>query len=547
MLPLLSLLALGILGFALRLLGQSPVGHDARIEDDHAIQRWIGNASRWNFLAAESREIELRPRGFMGYWFGEVWLGMAVAGSVQWPLAQWRASFNVLPALIRPEEAAAMKNLLVEAPDDFDEDIDGVDKMITYEFVIASAGAQKAHDPVREKLRQRLLDITVPIIRSRIEPFVKQRYPKAGAVCHSMIRRYLLNERRTHNTHWDIPSYVSVVVSLDSAGQDFDGGFFVTTGAGEQSFIPLQRGDTVIHQSDLLHGVHVQRGERWSWAMWFQDSDDCSSEAADWWREEAQLGDPVAQTLRAMRARTADESWAWLESAAKTGFPRAQLYFGKAHEDGANYGRQKDFQQAAYWYNQARAGGELDSSHFLGLLERSRGNITGATQLFKEGAAAGDPNAMGQLALAYEHGSGGLSADLDLATSWAEKAADFTPEAMHHCYELHLQATPRRPANKSLAEHYLERAARMGSTKSMLKFIEPLARSKRWEELVPWLLRIDTKASLAQFVKLHQSGVRIGRFTLFRAEQTLQGLAEQGFDDAQQLLQQLRAGRTAEL
>merc|ERR1719203_843363 len=149
-----------------------------------------------------------------------------------------------------------------------------------------------------------------------------------------MIRRYLDRERRTHNTHWDIPSYVSVVVSLDAAGREFNGGFFVTTGTGLNTFIPLQQGDAVIHQSDLLHGVHVQRGNRWSLAMWFQDSADCSSEPADWWVEEAELGDPVAQTLRGMRARTEEESRRWLRTAAEAGFPRAQLYYGKTLQDG---------------------------------------------------------------------------------------------------------------------------------------------------------------------------------------------------------------------
>jgi len=157
--------------------------------------------------------------------------------------------------------------------------------MVTYEFIISSAGAQKAHDPIREALRRKLRAITEPILRQRIQPFVWASYPKAGAVCHSMIRRYLEHERRSHDTHWDIPSYVSVVVSLDSTNLDFEGGFFVTTGNGEKSFIPLQKGDTVVHQSDLLHGVHVVSGERWSWAMWFQDSSDCSSAAENWWQE----------------------------------------------------------------------------------------------------------------------------------------------------------------------------------------------------------------------------------------------------------------------
>lgn len=232
-------------------------------------------------------------------------------------------------------------------------------RMVTYEFIISSAGAEKAHDPVREGLRKRLRAITEPILRDRIEPFVSRLYPRAQAVCHSMVRRYLLKERRSHDTHWDIPSYVSVVVSLDSSGLDFEGGFFVTTGNGEKSFIPLQRGDAVVHQSDLLHGVHVRAGERWSWAMWFQDSADCSSRAETWWQREAERGDAVAQTLRAMRASSREESFKWLAEAAESGFPRAQLYLGKAFEDGL--GGEKDDKQAASWFEEARKNGEVDA------------------------------------------------------------------------------------------------------------------------------------------------------------------------------------------
>lgn len=46
------------------------------------------------------------------------------------PLSNWRARFSILPSLLRPEEADEMKALLRAAPEDFDEDIDGVDKML---------------------------------------------------------------------------------------------------------------------------------------------------------------------------------------------------------------------------------------------------------------------------------------------------------------------------------------------------------------------------------------------------------------------------------
>ena len=534
----LGLVALVLLGLGLGKCLIPKARIDVRIGEEHDVFKWMENASISSFLVAQNNTLELHPGDLWGRAFGERWLGTVVSGSVKWPLSGWRANFHLLPSLIKTQEAAAMKELLVQAPDDFDEDLDGVDKMVTYEFIISSAGARKAHDPVREALRQRLRDITEPIIRDRIQPFVWERYPSAGAVCHSMIRRYLLHERRTHDTHWDIPSYVSVVVSLDAAGHDFQGGFFVTTGNGEKSFIPLQRGDTVVHQSDLLHGVHVKQGERWSWAMWFQDSHDCSSQSSDWWKSEAEGGDPVAQTLRAMRAATPKESWTWLETAANRGFPRAQLYFGKAIEDGLE--GEKNQELASYWYEKSRLGGEVDSCYYLGLVQQRRGNASGAMQLFRQGALAGEPNAMGQLAMGYLNGTGGLSEDLDLATDWFEQAADFTVEAMYQSYVLYSHPTARRDKDLAKAQLFLERAARMGHDAAMKKFIEPLARGGHWESVAPWLLRIQSKAALSQFVKLHQRGVRINAFTIFRAEQLLRELADQGFEDARNLLYQLR-------
>ena len=531
----------GLSGFS-GLLGPVDV-RDVRIGPGHAIAQWMHNASFSSFVVAQSQTVELHPGTWAIWGARKKWMGTVVSGSVKWPVSGWKAKFHLLPSLIRNQEAAAMKQLLVDAPDEFDEDTDGVDKMVTYEFIISSAGARKAHDPVREALRQRLRDITEPIIRDRIQPFVWERYPKAGAVCHSMIRRYLLHERRSHDTHWDIPSYVSVVVSLDAAGHDFHGGFFVTTGNGEKSFIPLQRGDTVVHQSDLLHGVHVKQGERWSWAMWFQDSRDCSSQSSDWWKREAENGDPVAQTLRAMRAATPEESWTWLETAANSGFPRAQLYFGKAIEDGLR--GQPNHEQAAQWYEKSRQGGEVDSCYYLGLVEKRRGNITGAMQLFRQGATSGEPNAMGQLAIGYQNGTGGLPQDLDLATEWFERAADFTVEAMYQSYVLYSEPTQTRDRDQTKAQLHLERAARMGHESAMKKFIEPLARAGRWEAVAPWLLRIESKAALSQLVKLHQRGVQINAFTLFRAEQVLRDLAEQGFEDARGLLRQLLSSREA--
>ena len=67
----------------------------------------------------------------------------------------------------------------------------------------------------------------------------------------------------------------------------------------------------------------------------------------------------MAQTLRAMRASTAMESWTWLKQAAQRGFPRAQLYFGKAHED--SLVKAAEPLEAAEWFEKSRRNGEVDA------------------------------------------------------------------------------------------------------------------------------------------------------------------------------------------
>lgn len=49
----------------------------------------------------------------------------------------------------------------------------------------------------------------------------------------------------------------------------------------------------------MLHGVHVTKGERWSWILWFKNG--CDSVPADWHRQDAKAGDPVAMFLMARR------------------------------------------------------------------------------------------------------------------------------------------------------------------------------------------------------------------------------------------------------
>ena len=63
--------------------------------------------------------------------------------------------------------------------------------------------------------------------------------------------------------------------------------------------LALRRGDAVVHQSDLLHGVKVESGERWSWILWFRDSETCDDFGHEWSRDCARNGDAICQNLHA--------------------------------------------------------------------------------------------------------------------------------------------------------------------------------------------------------------------------------------------------------
>lgn len=61
--------------------------------------------------------------------------------------------------------------------------------------------------------------------------------------------------------------------------------------------LPLKRGDAAVHQSDLLHGVKVESGERWSWILWFRDSATCEEHGHEWFASCAEAGDAICASL----------------------------------------------------------------------------------------------------------------------------------------------------------------------------------------------------------------------------------------------------------
>merc|ERR1712224_1070918 len=69
-------------------------------------------------------------------------------------------------------------------------------------------------------------------------------------------------------------AYTSVVFTLNA--EDYEGGLYIMANySAGFKYPPLLTGDALVHQADLLHGVYVARGDRWSWSLWIKPKEDC--------------------------------------------------------------------------------------------------------------------------------------------------------------------------------------------------------------------------------------------------------------------------------
>ena len=397
-------------------------------------------------------------------------------GTRTWPAIARSVEVEVIRSLITSTEADRIVDILRE--DNFDRDEDTVDSMRTFEFYLEKSGSAAALATIngkpdrsprvmaqRKPLRDAVSSITRPIIEERVLPWLRSRFPSppGGAplqLCFSFIRRYRDGERKTHKAHFDIQAYATIVVSLKSAGNEFDGGLYVSaSGDGAREWIALQKGDAVVHQSDLLHGVDVTRGERWSWVMWFKPAATAAacpqSDMADWNANEAEAGDPVAQFLTARRSRSPRDASKWLQRSADAGFTRAVNELGAAFLFGTG-GLRKDVAKATALLERA-APFEADAAFNLGLaaLRGAGGGEKGAIEWFAKAAAMGSLQAMSNMGVAHFRGAGDLPVDLDRAERWFRRAGD--GKAM---FSLAAVAREREPPREAEARRWEEDACR---------------------------------------------------------------------------------------
>jgi len=209
--------------------------------------------------------------------------------------------------------------------EDYDDDPDTVDGMPTYEIFVDNPELytdtptlkHRDFDPryvnERKILRAKLDNIMKPYIDDVITPIIHKRYSKCSnpnrlcTPCYSLIRRYKHGQRQFHATHHDGHAIVTAVISLSDYNTDYRGGLYAATGHGQRQFIALNKGDVVIHQSSLLHGVQVYdaedapKTERWSWILWYKDSEKCEDYSYEWFRDCANEGDAICQQLHSTK------------------------------------------------------------------------------------------------------------------------------------------------------------------------------------------------------------------------------------------------------
>jgi TPR repeat protein len=386
------------------------------------------------------------------------------------------AKVSVLPSLVDQKSVDKMLSLL-RNHSSMDQDPDSVDAMPTYELFMDSpdldsdmAGMKVLDsDPTslaqRRALRKQILSITKPILEERITPFVRSRYPEACGKgpgrtctpCYSLIRRYKHAERQSHAIHHDGHALVTVVVSLSDYGSEYRGGLYVSTEKGENKFLALNKGDAVVHQSILSHGVQVydlqdrpSETERWSWILWYQDGGDtCQDYSHEWFASCAADGNPLCEHLHSTKVKNlpgitkdqAVQQFTNLNIAAAKGgvgiaamkIARAYLHMLPSYLPFDEEKAKEYFQMAMDYHDPEGHFGlaQLITASTAKVERENRGNmdqnwkdsqIQEAIRYLEEGALLGHAFSMFNLGIAhaFEYGTGRY--DYDLAGEWFEQS-----------------------------------------------------------------------------------------------------------------------------
>ncbi|KAL9184164.1 hypothetical protein ACHAXT_002250 [Thalassiosira profunda] len=384
------------------------------------------------------------------------------------------ADIAVLPQALNRSSVEEILQLL-RAYNDWDDDPDTVDGMPTYEIFVENPTLYEPSLKYRDTnpqfmeariaLRQKLSAIMQPYLDNVITPLVHQRYPEACTSrgparyctpCYSLVRRYKHGQRQSHATHYDGHALVTVVVGLSGYDVDYRGGLYVSTGFGQKHYLNLTKGDAVIHQSSLLHGVKVldrlddpERTERWSWILWYRDSATCEDHGYEWFAKCSEEGNALCQQMHATKVgsipgisneESAKRVIELNELAARGGAAMSAVKIARAYLGNLPSPLQTNVTKAAEFYRIAMKSNDPDGYYgmaaylLMKLNWRYSKKVSGkgdmwkdpvafeAVRLLEAAAYLGHPYAAFNLGLAHTFGYGNHEAAMDyvLAGQWFE-------------------------------------------------------------------------------------------------------------------------------
>ena len=338
-------------------------------------------------------------------WHGHESIGIAGADAVPTTIKTQSRRLHLLPNLLPDADRSSLLATLEKKRIE-DDVLDTVDAQATFMCRIMQGG---------ETLDAELAEQCAPLIE-RLRGFVRQRFEcETACVSEVLIRRYLPDERRRLEAHFDVSAFATAIVSL-TAADEYEGGLYVQAvpGVPSRRFVNLEAGDALVHRFDSMHGVHVASGARYSLVVWFSQSEESLSDGtAPWVKHAAEEGNAEAQFILGGFHYRGDEfgygpsnmndAVTWLTSSARSGNALAQVHL-------------------ASMIGAGEVEGELLGTALKGTHLDGASGEAAAAELYRRAAEQGHPSGQFALGRCYLNGDG-LSRDVEQARAWLKKAA----------------------------------------------------------------------------------------------------------------------------
>ena len=302
----------------------------------------------------------------------------------------------------------------------------------------------------------RIMELMQPAIDETIMPLVRDGFGRTDLhVCEAFVRVYtrdgesspaptantvvgrtaggaadggggVATGRMSIASHYDSLAFATVVVSLNP--NEYNGGIYLQAGAHAASrrMVEMQAGDVLVHGHDMMHGVEVTSGRRYSLVLWLTAGEDaCATRAAPWLRSAALAGDDVGQyALAALLDKESEgaaaeaqdseaEAAAWYFASAAQGNPLALTRVASLlseDEDSAIHGKISAWARAESGAVQTEAiPGFSSHEHAARFVEWLDGGSP--SKCWEEAALQGYSAAQVALGEAYRDGACGVEED----------------------------------------------------------------------------------------------------------------------------------------